>query len=301
MGYRNILVENEASLSLKNNQLVVTKEEAHTIPVEDINSVLIESRRVNISSALMSFLAQRGVALFICDEKHLPCAVLTPFMQHSRQLKIVDAQMQMKLPEKKKIWKEIVCSKIANQAMVLELSGDANTAERLRGIAKTVKSGDSDNAEATAAMLYFPKLFGEQFTRGNDMDLRNSCLNYGYAIIRGQIARLLSSYGFLTCLGVNHHSQLNSFNLADDAMEPFRPLVDLFVVTNIGEQENELTPPLKRKIFNLLSYDMEIDGKNYAMSYAAEILVQSLSSRILGQTEILKMPRVRDLRTHKYE
>lgn len=33
--------------------------------------------------------------------------------------------------------------------------------------------------------------------------------------------------GFHPTFGIHHDSQLNAFNLADDLIEPYRPLVDL--------------------------------------------------------------------------
>lgn len=301
MGYRNIIIESNASLSLKNDQLIIETQESFSLPIEDINSVLIESRQASISTALLSFLAQNGVCVFFCDEKHLPCALLLPFMQHSRQLKIIKSQLDTTLPLKKQLWKEIVKSKITNQSMVLRFSGKFDEADKIEILSKNIKSGDSENVEATAAMQYFPALFGSEFRRSDENDLRNSALNYGYAIIRGQVARLLTSYGFLPCFGINHHSELNSFNLADDIIEPFRPLVDLFVVTNVGEQEGVLTPDLKRKLVNLLSYNIEIEDKKYALSYAIEVMIKSLSFSITTQSVKLKLPVLQELCLHSYE
>ncbi len=301
MGYRNIMIESGANLSMKNRQLIITVDEPVSIPIEDINAILIESRQSSVSTALLSFLGQHGVSLFVCDEQHMPCAVLLPYMQHSRQLKMVSAQMDCTLPAKKELWRQIIVAKISNQAIALQLAGKQQATDKLLHLAKTVRSGDTGNVEATAAMLYFPALFGSEFRRGDDSDLRNSCLNYGYAIMRGQIARLLAVYGFLPCFGLNHHSELNSFNLTDDFIEAFRPLVDLFVVSNIAEQEGQLVPELKRKLFELLSYDMKVDGNMHSMHYAAELLVQSFSSILLKSTKKLKLPVLGELHLHRYE
>ena len=115
-------------------------------------------------------------------------------------------------------------------------------------------SGDKDNVEASAAAYYFPALFGEGYTRRNE-DTRNAALNYAYAILRGYMARCLTVYGFQPCLGLHHDSELNQFNLADDLMEPFRPVADLYVAANVAE-DAALTPILKGKLVNLLNADI---------------------------------------------
>ena len=51
-------------------------------------------------------------------------------------------------------------------------------------------------------------------------------MNYGYAILRAATARALSGSGLLNTLGIHHKSKYNAFALADDIMEPFRPIVD---------------------------------------------------------------------------
>ena len=75
---------------------------------------------------------------------------------------------------------------------------------------------------------------GQGYTRRNE-DTRNAALNYAYAILRGYMARCLAVYGFLPWLGLHHDSELNQFNLADDLMEPFRPVADLYVAANVAE------------------------------------------------------------------
>lgn len=300
MPYRNIVIESDVRLSMKNCQLIIDNGK-FSVPLEDINAILIESRQTTISSTLMSKFGQNGITVYFCDEKHMPCSVVMPYMQHSRQIKTISNQFSLSVPGKKNLWKQVVINKIKNQSICLRLCGKNEIADKLDYLSKTVKSGDEENVEATAAMLYFPALFGKGFKRTDESDLRNSCLNYGYAIIRGQVARLLTSYGFLTCMGINHHSELNQFNLADDIMEPFRPVVDLFVVTNIAEQTGELVPQQKRNLFNLLNYDIAIENKCYSVAYAAEIVIQSLSACFEKTRKDLKLPVLRELNIHAYE
>ena len=91
MAFRNIIVENPARISVKNEQLIIFTDREHSVPVEDISALLIESRQANITTAALSLLGQRGCAVFVCDEKHLPCAVLNSYCQHSRRMTVFNA------------------------------------------------------------------------------------------------------------------------------------------------------------------------------------------------------------------
>jgi len=301
MAYRNIVVSSDAKLSLKNRQLCIKTDMVNdTVPIEDIDTVLIESRQSVLSTALMGALAKSGVALFVCDEFHMPCAVLQPYLQHSRQHEVTKRQLALSTPAKKRLWQQIVVSKISNQARCLSLQGYEEEALELERISKSVKSGDSGYAEGHAAAKYFSTLFGEGVTRGDDLDCRNGWLNYGYAIVRGCVARTLSVYGFMPLFGIQHHSQLNQFNLADDFIEPFRPIVDLFTAEN-ATSDTKLTPEVKRRLVNLINYNILMDSKKYTLSYAIELAVKSFSSVLMEKRKDLLLPELMLLELHKYE
>lgn len=247
MEFRSVFVSNPAQLSVRRGQLVIRQEEEVSIPMEDISSLLLESRAISITSAALQELTEQGVTVFICDATHLPAALVLPMNRHSRQLKMLKGQISMTKPVQKRIWQSVVTAKISNQARCLSLLGHPEGNE-LRFLASQVRSGDPDNLEASAAARYFPALFGSGFTRGEECRI-NAALNYGYAILRGTVARNLVMRGLEPCLGIFHHSELNQFNLADDLMEPYRPLVDLYVASQVPDDDGPLTPSLKQQLF----------------------------------------------------
>ena len=299
MAFRSIMIESPAQLSLRDEQLVIRTDREHTVPMEDISALLLENRRSTITTAALARLGQCGCAVFLCDEKHIPCAVLTPFQQHSRALTVLRNQMEATEPLKKRLWQSVVKAKISNQALCLRLAGKESEAQALFSLADRVRSGDSENAEATAAQLYFPALFGEGFTRGEENGY-NAALNYGYAILRGCTARTLAVYGFLPSMGIHHRSALNAFNLADDLMEPFRPLVDL-LVHSFTDQEEELTPERKRALFNCLNLEMLSGGQRHSVSYAIDREIQSLRRAMEEKQPVLTLPALTELKQHSYE
>ena len=297
MPFRNVIVESPAHITVKNSQLIIKTDREHALAVEDISSILFESRQSTITTAALSVLGQCGCAVYLCDEKHMPCAVLEPFSQYVRTPHILDLQTGMSEPLRKRLWQSIVKAKIGNQALCLSFSGKSG-ADALKKMASEVLSGDTGNAEATAARRYFLSLFDLEFTRDAENGY-NAALNYGYAILRGCAARYLAAYGFMPALGLQHRSMVNSFNLADDIMEPFRPVIDL-LVSNYFDGD-ELTPDKKRLLFNSLNLDVLSGGQHHTVAYAMERLVQSLTRSLEEGKAQLLLPELTELKQHSYE
>ena len=296
MAYRNVMVTQPCRISCQREQLIIQGETSASFPLEDLLSLLIESRQCTLTTAALSALATSGTTVFLCDEKHIPCAVALPLAQHSRQLEVTRAQLAWTQSERNRWWQQIVVSKIRNQAECLSLCGLFDSASVLYKQAQAVTRGDRENREATAAALHFPALFGKGFTRSAEYDGRNAALNYGYAILRGCMARCLAVYGFIPWVGLHHGSTLNAWNLADDMMEPYRPVVDLFVAAQVDE-EAALDTRLKSQLFNLLNVDILSGQQRHSVAYAMERQVQSLRS---GSKELC-LPCLVELRQHRYE
>ena len=301
MEFRNIVISKPAKLSIQHDQLCIAQEEKVTIPFEDISALLIESRQVLLTSAVMARLAAEGITVFFCDEKHLPSAQLLAYHSFSRKKKMLFAQFSLPKPVQKQLWQSIVRQKIKNQSACLRLTG-SDGAEELEEMARQVHSGDPENVEAVAAAFYFRKLFGESFTRNTEI-LENGALNYGYAIIRGVVARNLVMHGLDPAVGLHHHSELNAFNLADDFMEPYRPLVDLYVVSKLLQDapSEELTPQHKRKLFNITNLLVAQMGKNYRTMIAIDRGAASLAASVLQRKNQLELPDLLPIEEGRFE
>ena len=289
MGFRNIKIDSHVKLSIKNQQLYIEADILRQIPLEDINCIIIENQTVTVSAYLLQKMADMGITVYVCDEKHLPNAVLLPMVRHSRHFKILKYQIEAGKPLQKRLWQQIVVRKIRNQALCLAYL-DLDGSEELMKMCKEVQSGDRTHVEAKAAAFYFKSLYGLGFSRGND-HIINAALNYGYAIVRGLIARSIVCYGLEPSIGVFHHSELNNFNLADDMIEPFRPLVDLYVSQNydVAEIDSDLTPERKRDIFGIINYDMDVKGEKRIISNCIDMLVASYSGALQGKRSDLEV------------
>ncbi len=300
MGYRNIKIESSIGLHIKNSQLIIG-DKGVSFPLEDINCVLIENQSVTVSSYMLQEFAKNEIALYVCDEKHLPNAVLLPLVKHSRHFKMLIRQTEVGKPLIKRLWQQIIVCKIKNQALCLKEMG-LDGYDKLLAMTKEVQSGDKTHVEAKAAAYYFRALYGDEFTRDNECII-NSAMNYAYAIIRGLIARSIVCYGLEPSLGMFHHSELNSFNLADDLIEVFRPLVDLYVAGHfdVAEVDSDLTPQIKRDLFNIINYDMSVKGDKRIISNCIDMLVYSYSGAIQGNRTDLELPELIPLQVHSYE
>ena len=224
-------------LSLRNAQLVLRKPDAdkleesfkqdaeRTIPVEDIGVVVLDNRRITITTGAMEALLANNCAIITCDSTDLPVGLMLPLCGNTTQSERFRTQIDASLPLKKQLWQQTVRQKILNQATVLSKNTGA-IVKNMQVWANEVRSGDPDNFEARAAAYYWRNLFPTlpNFVRGREGDPPNNLLNYGYAILRACVARGLVGSGLLPTLGIHHHNRYNAYCLADDIMEPYRPI-----------------------------------------------------------------------------
>lgn len=301
MAYRNLIITQPLDMTIKHNQLQITAEQTTSIPLEDINCIVIENRAVKVSSYFLQKATNENIIIYLCNEKHIPATVVMPLVKHSRHFRMLSNQIEVPKPRKNRLWQQIIKQKIYNQARCLELMEIDGYLE-LYKMLKEVQSADKTNVEAKAASYYFKHLFGKGFSRGDEC-IVNSALNYGYSIIRGHIARSIICYGMEPSIGLNHHSQLNNYNLADDLIEPYRPLIDLYVATNfdISEVNYDLTPEIKHNLINLVNYDMEVSGEKHAIHRSIDKLVGSYSSCLTGISDNLALPELIPINYHSYE
>ena len=231
--WRTVIVTEGEKITVENGNIrIVGKSADNSVPLADIYSVVIDNRAAMISVNVLSVLAEAGAHVYFCNEKHLPVSYAIPLNTHFQPLAVLKKQINLSESLKDELWKAIVERKIKNQALCLKYAGvDKKKAEEIEQISEAVVSGDKNGAEALAAKKYFSYLFGNSFIRRFD-DVTNAALNYGYSIIRSSVCKTLVSYGFNCAIGLHHCSEQNEFNLADDVIEPFRPVVDLWVDEN---------------------------------------------------------------------
>lgn len=287
-----LMFTNPVSLSLKDNQLVITfKDNKDTVtrPIEDIGFVIIENPQVSISVPLLNELADNNVSVMFCDKKQMPRTMLMTLEGNTTQQESYKYQIEASVPTKKNVWKQLVESKIKNQALLLNSLG--KNGDSLKPYYLNVKSGDTDNREGAAAREYWSQIFDEGFRREREGVPPNNLLNYGYTILRAAVARALVGSGLYPAFGVFHRNRYNAFPLADDVMEPYRPFVDEIVYHLYYDGAvTELNNDSKGKLLRVLFADVKMGKVTRPLENALSLTTASLLKVFKGDTDKLSLP-----------
>lgn len=307
---KTLCFSNPIYLSLRNAQLVlhlpevesnktlpeaIKREAERTIPIEDIGVVILDNRRITITSGAMEALLENNCAVITCNQKSMPVGLLLPLCGNTTQNERFRSQLEASLPLRKQLWQQTIKQKILNQEYVLRDNTDKET-NCMRVWSNDVRSGDPDNLEARAAAYYWKNLFNDcpNFVRDRDGSPPNNLLNYGYAILRAIIARSLVGSGLLPTLGIHHHNRYNAYCLADDIMEPYRPYVDQLVLDIIhnNNEISEITREIKLQLLSIPTLDVVINGKRSPLMIAAQQTAASLAKCFAGESKRISYPEM---------
>lgn len=298
--FRTVVVNFGEKISIKDNWVVVTAgDEDRRIPIEDVYSIVIDNPITCITAPAITKLTDNGTHILVCNEKHLPVSIILPQNNHYRPLNVIRKQMDMSVDFKNQLWDRIIKAKILNQAKTLKLCGGKKEIySRLVELSNEVIDGDDGNREAVSAKMFFREMYGSSFIRMAD-DAINSALNYGYSIIRSAFCKTLVAYGYNCVLGLHHINESNPFNLADDLMEPLRPVIDMWVDDNHEDLVDYLTRPQRNELAAITNNLVLLDGKKMRIRNAIDKYVSSLTTAIeKNNADLLKIPEI--IRTDIY-
>lgn len=301
---KTLYFSNPVYLSKKNDQLTITfpeKKEVdkyiqrgnqNSIPIEEIGIVILDNQQITITHGLLSALLENNTAVITTAFNHLPNGLFLPLESNIVQSERFREQINASEPLKKQLWQQTVSAKILNQAQLLGKRKKSN--DNLKRWARNIKSGDPENLEGRAAVYYWKNIFNPDlnFERDPEGLPPNNLLNYGYAILRGVIARSLVGSGLLPTLGIHHHNKYNAYCLADDIMEPYRPYVDEIVCQTMDEESDYtiLNPSLKKKLLCITVVDVKIEGKISPLMIGAQRTTFSLAECFAGNSRKISYP-----------
>ena len=292
---RTILLENKTTVSTKNLQIVIKTEiRESSIPAEDIGYLVIDHPQVFVSIPAMNLLIDNNAAIVVCGNNHLPNGMFLNLNSHHIQQQIFKTQMEASLPLKKQLWQQTAMEKIRNQGQLLErITGEKNNFEFLMS---KVLSGDTSNMEGVAANLYWRTYFEHcdiKVKRERFGNFPNNFLNYGYAILRAATARSLSGSGLLNTLGIHHRNKYNAYALADDMMEPYRPMVDEKVFELIAmSDEQELTTSTKAEFLKILTQIVYFNEEKSPLMVGLQRSASSLQQCFTGEKKKINFPKL---------
>lgn len=291
---RILFFSNPYHLSVKNYQLQIINKNTDEIKqaaIEDIGFIVLDNQQITFTQAFIQELAANNTAVVFCDKKHHPSSMLFYLDTNTVQTELFAAQIKATEPLKKNLWKQIIEFKIKNQSEVLKKIN--KNVKPLLHLSMQVKSGDTTNREAVAAKYYWQNIFEvPNFKRQRYGMPPNPTLNYGYAILRAAVARAISGSGLLPTLGIHHHNKYNSYCLADDIMEPYRPYVDLCVY-NIMKKNPDyhiIDIEQKKQLLNILNIDVEFTNLKRPLMTALSITTASLAKCFAGNQKKILYP-----------
>jgi CRISPR-associated protein Cas1 len=286
--------QNPVHLTVRNDQLLLIakdgqRAELARAPCEDIGLILVDHPQTTYTHAAFAALLAHDAAVILCGRNHLPAGILLPLAEHSEVVHRINDQIAAPKPLKKQLWRQIVQAKIRAQAA--NLGPDHPKHAKLLAWVRKVRSDDASNVEAHAAKAYWAALFDEiPFRRDPDGDGINALLNYGYAVVRAAVARAIVTAGLLPALGLHHSNRSNAFCLADDLVEPLRPLVDRCVRELAASGATSLTPQTKRPLLELLTATVKCEDQYGPLMVALHRYTASLVRCYQGQDKALTIP-----------
>lgn len=258
------------------------------IPLDQIAAVIVHAHGTTWSTSLLTELADRGAPVVLCGANHAPRSVLLPIDGHHAQGARLRAQCEAKAPLRKQAWKQVVICKIAMQAAALQAVGEAHAPVDM--LKRKVASGDTSNVEAQAARYYWPRMMGAEFRRDRSAPDLNALLNYGYTVLRAATARAVVAAGLHPTIGLHHSNRNNAFALADDLMEPFRPLVDCCVRGLFARNGANVDTEAKQTLARLIALDLPLGDSLTPVSVALGKLTVSLAQSFENARLNLALP-----------
>lgn len=266
------------------------REEVGRVPLDDVGAVIVHAHGVTWTTNLVVALAERGATMLLCGANHSPVAICLPIAGHHAQNGRMRAQWEARRPLAKQLWRAVVVAKVRWQGAAIAANGGA--AAPYQFLARRVGSGDPDNIEAQAARRYWSELMGTNFRRDRDAAGTNAMLNYGYAVMRATCARAVVAAGLHPSVGIHHANRGNPLALADDLIEPFRPLVDIMTVRLRAGGHAEVSPEVKRAYAGLIAVDLPGEDGTTTVWQAATRAAASLARSFqTGRAADLVLPR----------
>ena len=248
------------------------------IALQDIKAVIILARGIVFDNHCLAKLLENDVIILHCNSKYQPTGWSLPLERIVRP-KAFNNQIAQNKKFENDLWKQIVKSKVLNQAMLLDLV-EVKEHNLYNLINKSLMS------EANIAKQYWQHYFTQLGTpmkreHFNAQTFPNICLNYGYAIIKTLIYRSIIVHGLIASLGIHHIGKYKSTPLVYDLMEPFRPFVDYYLYKFSTERKQDFHNEnfkswCKYTANSIKNYRLEINGISYKIIDAIDIYIEKI-------------------------
>jgi len=111
--------------------------------------------------------------------------------------------------------------------------------------------------------------------------------------MRAAVARAIVSAGLLPMIGLHHANRSNAFGLADDLVEPLRPVVDGRVARLIREHTTAIDRASKQALLELLTVACDCGDQSGPLMVQLHRYTASLVKCLSGENKQLDIPTAR--------
>jgi len=215
-----------------------------------------------ISTDALALLSENNRNVILLDNHGKPVTYLNPVMESLTATRNRIAQYDtFRNPEKCQfLQRQIVKSKLESQIKFLKLTEREEIKEAIEKLETHLTNLDhftSISNESKTSHIYFrafAKIIPERYefhsrnpsyvglAKNKATDIINALLNYGYAVLGGEISKFINGFGLDAYYGFYHKSHTGFQPLVYDMMEPFRWLVDytVFRIANIKDHKQRI-------------------------------------------------------------
>jgi len=289
----------------KGSVIIVGRDGKVGVAPPNIESVIIASSRVSISSRAIRLLASRGINVTFLDPMGHPIAMLFPPVVNKTVLtRVRQYELFLSKEVRLELARRIVGCKIENQARLVRYLARNRSETSLNEVSYMLSSMAAQlmnakiqdltadaimSVEAQAANKYWdaiavflPQNLGFHGRNPDSVDPMNVALNYGYGILYSAAEKYLLMAGLDPYLGVLHSLKSGKPSLVFDFVEPFRPIaVDKPLVMGIDG--------LGIKLINgLLDYD--------SRRVIAKLVLNNLDREYVSQRTRRKAPLIEHIK-----
>ncbi len=327
--YGHLIVDEFGAILKKKKKriLIATENEKKEIPIKSIRDLII-SGKVSISSELIKELAESGVDILFTTPTGKPVARVINAKAGGTAENRYEQYKSLEDIRGIKVAKSVILGKIRNQMSNIRYYSKSRRmneviSSKLYDIYKLMKDKfdelsyedfeDLDSArkkilayEGECANYYWDGIkltlddYNFEGRNQKSSDPVNLSLNVAYNMLMGQIWKYILKFGLDPFMGYIHVERPGKLSLVFDLMEPFRPMVDRFVIGFLkklspayfsDKAKSKTIAMLRNQFFeDFMQGRIEYKGRKMKMETMMFYYLQEFVSFLRGNRESFTIP-----------
>lgn len=256
------------------------------VAVDETSAIVLNAPDSAWSDDMLVWLAGRAVPVVLCDADDVPVSCIWP-LDHGGRASTMRAQMSADSRLKRRLWQRLMAAKIRMQGQVLSANGGESGSFRL--LADTLRAGDPLNFEARAARRYRRLLFEREFSLQEAAGVEE-LLELGRTRLRAVLLRAICAAGLHPAPGLSPAGRGDAFALADDLIQPYRPLMDQLVLNLARQHGTAPTAEARQALAALTTLELSTPVGSLPLALQCHRLVRSLAEAFETGKAALELP-----------